>query len=128
MLLGLHFIRCFSPLRYAIYCGCIVVILSYISMEVLDLDGSNFPRHSIERTAILAETNKITAPDALNFVEAIRNILPSLLDRAHETRTVRLPTLLGFSSFEKVRNRGYRTALPRSSPADSALSASSSAA
>ena len=116
----------FSPLRAsrvwrATYVICTLLVFSYILFEVLDLDGSNFPlnQYPIDRTAIVAEVAK----DTVRVYSAERPELwldPATLSPGMppEAMWIRLTRALIFSPLNSVRTRGYRIALPRSSPSD----------
>lgn len=111
-----------STLRQITYIICMIVVFSYILFDVLDLDGSDFPppRAPVERTIIVAEVPKdikvASLPDRTELWGDLIGILQdgpgkSLPDVA--LATVRhLP-------LASARARGYRVALPRSSPSSS---------
>jgi hypothetical protein len=105
----------------ATYAVCTLLVFSYILFEVLDLDGSNFPlkQYPLERTAIVAEVTQDTAraylverPELWVDFSTLSSGMPS------EAKWVRLKRALTFSTVNSVRTRGYRIALPRSSPSD----------
>ena len=51
-----------SPLGRTIYIAGMVIVFSYILFDVLDLDGSDFPRPGapVERNVVVAEVPKVT--------------------------------------------------------------------
>jgi hypothetical protein len=98
-----------------------LLVVSYLFFEVLDLDGSNFPlkQFALERSAIAAELAK----ESGTFFAAGKTLLhgdfaflapPPLLQslQAHAIQSLHV------SHFASARQRGYRIALPRSSPTD----------
>jgi len=110
-----------SKAWHATYLVCTLLVFSYILFEVLDIDGSNFPLnpHPLDRTAIVAEV----ANDAARFYSIEKSELShdvSLLAQAiaYETLWGRLAQAFTFKPLNSVRTRGYRVALPRSSPSD----------
>ena len=103
------------------YFICTLLVFSYILFEVLDLDGSNFSlnQHPLDRAAIIAEVAKDTArvysverPELWVDLARLSPAMPG------EAMWVRLTTTLTFMPLNSVRSRGYRIALPRSSPSD----------
>jgi hypothetical protein len=105
----------------AIYLICMVIVFSYIFFDVLDLDGSDFPlkRHPLERTAIVAEVAKDT-DHAYSVGRPELRVDVSTLSQAFSghTLSIRLARQSRFSPLDSARTRGYRIALPRSSPSD----------
>jgi hypothetical protein len=110
-----------SPFWRVIYIVCTILVFSYIFFEVLDLDGSDFPlkRHPLERTVIVAEVAKDTEQayplgrlELWANVSILASVLPSELARFH------IMQVLIFATPVFARSRGYRIALPRSSPSD----------
>jgi hypothetical protein len=81
MLPDLRFNRS-SPFGRAIYTVCMVVVFCYILFDVLDLDGSDFPRPGapVERNVVIAEVPKVTGyvylPERTNFVANL-TVLPA---------------------------------------------------
>jgi len=71
-----------SPFGRAIYIVCMVVVFCYILFDVLDLDGSDFPRPGapVERNVVIAEVPKVTGyvylPERINFVANL-TVLPA---------------------------------------------------
>jgi hypothetical protein len=105
-----------------IYLLCTFLVFSYVSFNLLDLDGSDFPlkRHSLERSVISAEVTEDTEHDY--SVERPR-LWPGPLMHSQavpdEAVYIRLTRIRTFSSRDSTRAHGYRVALPRSSPPDS---------
>jgi hypothetical protein len=114
----------YRPLRAsrawrAIYVVCTLLVFSYILFEVLDLDGSSFPleQYPLDRTAIVAEVAKDTAR-AYSVERTERWLDLSTLSPGKPREAMWLTRALTFSSLNFGRTRGYRIALPRSSPSD----------
>ena len=116
----------FRPIHYsrfwrAIYIVCMLLVFSYILFDVLDLDGSDFPRPRapIERSVVVAEVPKEIKQTYLSegteFWVDHSVLVPAMSGGSVH---VRLTRALKFSPLESVRTRGYRIALPRSSPPD----------
>ena len=103
------------------YLLCLLLVFSYILFEVLDLDGSDFPlkQHPLERAAVVAELIK-EAPRAysLERLDLWTDLPSTRLKLPREALWRQLEQALTFSPLNSVRTRGYRTALPRSSPSD----------
>src|SRR5499426_1977817 len=105
----------------AIYTTCMLLVFSYILFDVLDLDGSDFPRPRapVERNVVVAEVPKeikqAYMPDKTELWVDHSVLVPAM---PGESVHVRLTMALTFSPLESARTRGYRIALPRSSPSD----------
>ena len=105
----------------AIYLVCMFVVFSYILFDVLDLDGSDFPRPRapVERNVVVAEVLKdiklIYGFDKADFL-AEYSLVPASM--SSEPASVRLTDLAAFLPLVCARVHGYRVALPRSSPSD----------
>ena len=110
-----------SALWRVIYIVCAVLVCSYIFFDVLDLDGSDFPlkQHPLERTAIVAEVAKDTV-HAYSLEKPETSINLSILSQclAEEATWARLMRVVAIAPLDSARARGYRIALPRSSPSD----------
>jgi hypothetical protein len=110
-----------SIFSQAIYIVSVLIVFSYVFFEVLDLDGSDFPRpHApVERNVVIAEVPKeikITYwQHRADLWVAHSVLLPAI---SSEALWFRLAALLTFSPLNSARARGYRVALPRSSPTD----------
>jgi len=105
----------------AIYLICTVIVFSYIFFDVLDIDGSDFPlkRHPLERTVIVAEVAKDTVRAySVERTEFWVDLSTLSLAMHCEAMWGRLTRALTFSRPNSIRTRGYRIALPRSSPSD----------
>jgi len=110
-----------SSLWRVIYIVCAVLVCSYIFFDVLDLDGSDFPlkQHPLERTAIVAEVAKDTVHAySLEKPETVISFFVLSLFLAGEATRARLMSRVAFAPLDSARTRGYRIALPRSSPSD----------
>jgi hypothetical protein len=105
----------------ATYIVCMLLVFSYILFDVLDLDGSDFPRPRapVERNVVVAEVPKeikqAYLPDRTELWVDRSVLVPTM---SGESVHVRLTRGLTFSPLDSVRTRGYRIALPRSSPSD----------
>jgi hypothetical protein len=112
--------RC-STFWRAIYIVSMLLVFSYILFDVLDLDGSDFPRPRapVERNVVVAEVPKEIKQAYLSERTELwvdhSVLVPAMFD---ESVHVRLTRMLTFSPLESARTRGYRIALPRSSPSD----------
>ena len=109
----------------AIYVVCMCVVFSYVLFDVLDLDGSDFPRPRapVERNVVVAEVPKdIKLVYGLDKIEVW--IEHSILTPAisGQAVSIRLSSLSAFLPFDSPRAHRYRVALPRSSPSDPSLS------
>src|SRR5229473_8007427 len=105
----------------AIYIVCMVVVFSYIFFDVLDLDGSDFPlkRHPFERTAIVTKVaNDTDHAYAVGRPELSVDVRTLSRSFSGHTLWVRVTRESRFSALVSARTRGYRIALPRSSPTD----------
>ena len=120
MLTGFRFNHC-SIFWRTIYVVCIAFVFSYIFFDVLDLDGSDFPRPRapVERNVVVAEVPKeikqAYLPDKTELWVDNLALVPAI---SGESVDVRLTRALTFSPLDSARTRGYRIALPRSSPSD----------
>ena len=101
------------------------VVFSYILFDVLDLDGSDFPRPRapVERNVVVAEVLKdiklIYGFDKTEFWAEYSLTPPSTSGEAISARPTEVAAFLPLIC---ARDRGYRVALPRSSPSDPFLS------
>jgi hypothetical protein len=104
----------------ATYLICTVLVFSYILFDVLDLDGSDFPLqpHPLQRTSIVAEVSKDVKRSHLPDRIEPRVDLVLFPIISGESLRFRLTKVLTFSPVGFARTRGYRVALPRSSPTD----------
>jgi hypothetical protein len=116
----LHFRSVFaSRFHRVFYIVCVVFVCSYIFFDVLDLDGSNFPRllTPTQRVFLIAET--VPVVDLRDFRELAvlsDNVAHLLTDPlAKDSRHLRQTKAAGLDS---ARSHGYRTGLPRDSVAD----------
>jgi hypothetical protein len=120
MLTGFRFKHC-SIFWRTIYVVCIAFVFSYIFFDVLDLDGSDFPRSRapVERNVVVAEVSKEIKhayfPDKTELWVDQLALVPAI---SGESVDVRLTRALTFSPLDSARTHGYRIALPRSSPPD----------
>ena len=120
MLTGFRFNHC-SIFWRTIYVVCIAFVFSYIFFDVLDLDGSDFPRPRapVEMNVVVAEVSKEIKqayfPDKTELWVDRLALVPSI---SSESVDLRLTRALTFSPLDSARTHGYRIALPRSSPPD----------
>jgi hypothetical protein len=115
-----HQIHRGSALRTVVYTICTAFIVFYILFDVLDLDGSNFPttRAPVHRTVVIVEVPKvgenIYLPDTTDLWMNLTALPTEAKYVIHLVAlSVRIPSLP-----DAARARGYRIALPRSSPSD----------
>jgi hypothetical protein len=105
----------------AISIGCVMVALSYIFFEVLDLDGSNFPlqRFPVENAAIVPEVETdIVRPYLTRWAVPWTEVLCSLLPEQVDSVRPRLIENFKALALNSIQRRNYRVALPRSSVPD----------
>src|ERR1700740_1722595 len=110
-----------SKVWRAAYLVCTLLVFSYILFEVLDVDGSNFPlnQYPLDPTAIVAEAAKNTARFYSVEESELAEVVSALYQAiANEMLWARIAQTVTFSSLNSVRSRGYRIALPRSSPSE----------
>jgi hypothetical protein len=109
-----------STLSRVVYVICTAFIVLYILFDVLDLDGSNFltTRAPVNRTVVIVEVPKVGEnvylPDTTDLWINLA-VLPTEAKYVIHlvALSVRIPSLP-----DAARARGYRIALPRSSPSD----------
>jgi hypothetical protein len=106
----------------AIYIICTVFVVSYVFFDVLDLDGSDFPskRHPLERTVVVDKVATDTEHAySVHQPELWSDFATLSLAVSGGVVINRVTRVLTFSPLKSARIRGYRIALPRSSPTDS---------
>ena len=106
----------------AIYVVSMLLVFSYIFFDVLDLDGSNFPRlfTPVKRTVIVAV---VPSGTELNYSSAESELrsdvsLPSV-DRSIEYSRPLWAEVLSSSPLNTARSHRYRVGLARNSLPDS---------
>jgi hypothetical protein len=120
MLTDFRFNHC-SVFWRTIYVVCIAFVFSYIFFDVLDLDGSDFPRPRapVERNVVVAEVSKEIKqayfPDKTELWVDRLALVPAI---SSESVDLRLTRTLTVSPLDSTRTHGYPIALPRSSPPD----------
>lgn len=113
-----------SKVRRVVHTVCTLVISSYIFFDVLDLDGSNFPRlfSPVQNTIIVAivpsEAELFNSPKLLAPRDS--TLIP-VIDQAGKFSSPSQARVLILSSHHSARAHGYklslaRNALPDSSP------------
>jgi hypothetical protein len=108
-----------SPLCLALYAGCMVLVVSFILFEVLDVDGSDFQVPTGRGATVRATTTEEHA-DALRRAALINAVVPLLLlavlDLVASSATVRQmsppPTAAGIATGRRYRVPLARAALP----------------
>jgi hypothetical protein len=106
----------------AIYILSVLLVFSYIFFDVLDLDGSNFPRlftpvEKIITVAVVPSSTELNcAPEQS---ELYRDISVLFADRSAESSRPPWAELLRASPLGKARSHGYRVGLARNSLPDS---------
>ena len=111
-----------SPLCKTVYTACVFFFLSYVFFDVLDLDGSNFPKllSPVERSVIAAEEFSDTClDDSLKPAPLLDKILNSFVHRSGEYLRFKQPLSLRLSPLDSARAHGYRIGLARDSLSDS---------
>jgi hypothetical protein len=109
-----------------IYIVCMVLAFSYIFFDVLDLDGSDSasPWIPTERSIIVAEAQKDVDRLYLLVLARLLGYAPALFTASSgELIQPQRTEVYRSSPLDSARSRGYRSALPRSSPEDSSPSA-----
>lgn len=116
----LHFRSVFaSRFHRVFYIVCVVFVCSYIFFDVLDLDGSNFPRllTPVTRAVIVAETVAV-----IDLQDSRKPAAPwgsvALLFTDLFEKCSRLVRQTKAGGLDSARSHGYRTGLPRDSVAD----------
>lgn len=115
-----------SILWRAIYVVCMVLVLSYVVFEVLDLDGSNFPSPltPVQRAVIVAEVPSAVEPAYFPQSAVLwKNTSVLFGDRAGEYVQLQRTDILISLPLDSARSHGYRVGLPRDSIADLSPSA-----
>jgi len=95
------------------------LVFSYILFDVLDLDGSNFPRllTPVARAVIVAETLVvIEIQDTRKHAAPLRSV--ALLFTDLFEKCSRLLWQTKATRLDSARSHGYRVGLPRDSVAD----------
>src|SRR6266581_3989236 len=109
-----------SRLWRAAYVVCILLVLSYILFDVLDLDGSDFSRllTPVERVLIAAVLPcEAQLDDSSEPAPPWSNVPLLFIDTSEKYNWRR--KVLRFSSLDSARSHGYRGGLPRASLPDS---------
>jgi hypothetical protein len=108
-------IRNSSP-QGAIYIVCLLFVFSYIAFDVLDLDGSNFPRlfNPVQRSSIVAVIpSDAEIPYSTDRGEHAPGIAAQASDTLTEYTRLQMTRLAESSLFASPRAHGYRTGLAR---------------
>jgi len=101
---------------------CTLVVSSYIFFDVLDLDGSNFPRlfSPVQKAIIVAvvssEAELFNSPKLLAPRDS--TLIP-IIDQAGKFTSTPQARLLIVSSLHSARAHGYKVSLARNSLPDS---------
>jgi|RhiMetdeSRZDD1v2_1073273.scaffolds.fasta_scaffold878719_2 hypothetical protein len=111
-----------SRVSRAIYVLSILLVFSYIFFDVLDLDGSDFPRlfTPVERTIIVAVVPSATQFNYSPEHSELRDDIDLLyVDRSGLYARPQWAKLLRASPLGPPRSHGYRVGLARNSLPDS---------
>jgi hypothetical protein len=105
----------------AIYILSVLLVFSYILFDVLDLDGSNFPRlftpvEKIITVAVVPSGEQLNYPSEQS---GLRDMALLLANRAGLHPQSQWPELLRASRLGTARSHGYRVGLARNSLPDS---------
>ena len=103
-----------------VYIICTAFIVLYILFDVLDLDGSNFSttRAPVHRTVVIVEVPKVGENVYLpNTTDLWVNVASLLAESEYAIHLAALDLWIPLLP-DAARGRGYRIALPRSSPSD----------
>ena len=100
----------------AVYAVCIFLAIAYVFFDVLDLDGSNFPRlqKPVARSIVLAEV--IPSPELIESRETAlpwANMGRPLAETSTEFKILRQTPSLGFTALEWVHYHGLQVSSPR---------------
>jgi len=109
-----------STLSRVVYVICTAFIVLYILFDVLDLDGSNFPtmRAPVHRTVVIVEVPKVGENVYLpNTTDLWVNVASLPAESEYAIHLAALDLWIPLLP-DAARDRGYRIALPRSSPSD----------
>lgn len=120
MLPGLQVVHSLGICR-AIHVVCMMLVLSYILFNVLDLDGSNFPRLLIPvgRSVIVAEVPcDVEFVYSLDRAELWKNTSDLSADGSGAYGRLQRTEVPRSSPLDSGRTHGYRVGLPRDSIAD----------
>jgi hypothetical protein len=108
--------------RHTVHIVSTILVCSYIFFDVLDLDGSDFPRflRPVQKTIIVAlvasEAELFNSPKPL--VRADSTLIP-ITDEAARFTSPQQAKLLILSSLFSARAHGYRVSLARNFLSDS---------
>src|SRR6516225_7076623 len=111
-----------SRVRRVVHTVCTLVVSSYIFFDVLDLDGSNFPRlfSPVQKLIIVAvvcsEAELFNSPKLL--APPYSTLIP-IIDQAGKSTSTPQARLLIVSSLHSARAHGYKVSLARNSLPDS---------
>jgi hypothetical protein len=111
--------RTFRCLRLAAYYLSVLLVLSFIGCEVLDLDGSDFPVPSKSPRIKLAESQDLRR-STLTTVEPWSGVREAAVD--HHTPLLKPDHVRASAPLRVAVMLGVRLALPRAAPDDPALS------
>jgi len=111
-----------SIISRSIHVLSVLLVFSYIFFDVLDVDGSNFPRlfTPVQRTitvAVLPSSTELN--DSSEQSELYRDISLLFADRSAECSWPSWAELLRASPLGTARSHGYRVGLARNSLPDS---------
>ena len=106
--------------RRTVYIVCMLVALSYIIFDVLDLDGSNFPRllMPVERSFNIAEAS--SSPDPLGSPETAPrwfNLRGVSTDASEKFNRFPHTKAVGLTALDWTHHHGYRLGSPQTSAA-----------
>src|SRR3989442_6272028 len=108
-----------SPLCLALYVVCLIIVLSFILFEVLDVDGSDFQVPSGRNATVRATTTEEHA-DALRRAPLINAVAPllliSLIALVTSSATIRQMIAPPTTAGRRTNGRPFRTPLSRAFP------------
>jgi hypothetical protein len=111
-----------STFKKLTFFASVFFILSYICFDILDLDESNLAAksHPVRRVIVMAEAEAPTEFDhSFQFnVEPFPFFTATVLTHVADSLTATQDRGFASSRLNFQRLRGYRVALPRSSPSD----------
>ncbi len=94
---------------------CVALVFLFILFDVLDVDGSSFPRAHSPAPSCLVSAESPSDAAAIHRLDRseLWEDTALLADRLEECARLQTPEIVGSSPLNYARSRGYRTGLPR---------------
>jgi len=115
-----------STLGRVLYIICTVIVLSYVFFDVLDLDGSDFPKPLNPAKTYVVTPNVLNVTERFHVTKWVKlwtDLSPCSTSWGDDWKVLRRIDGPRPSTLNSARARGYRRALPRSSVSDSSVPA-----